>query len=137
MQRIIVRQVSFILFITLAFFLLMAVVLFSNAHAQDYFGFLPDRDWDDWDRSDRIRFDVRYNRVQGVYLGTQLNEDYYRYRYPQRAFLYGSLGYGFKSKKLEYQVGLEKGLKAALDWRDTSFNLSYRTSDKARELKKR
>jgi hypothetical protein len=109
MQRIIARQVSFILFIAGAFFVLMAVVLFSSVRAQDNFGFLPDRDWEDWDRSDRVNFDVRYNRVQGLYLGTQMNREYYRNRYPQRAFLYGSVGYGFKSKNIEYQVGLEKG----------------------------
>ncbi len=35
------------------------------------------------------------------------------------------------------KIGLEKGLKAALDWRDKKFGISYRTSEKAQELKRR
>jgi len=35
------------------------------------------------------------------------------------------------------KIGLEKGLKAALDWRDKKFGISYRTSEKAQKLKQR
>ena len=35
------------------------------------------------------------------------------------------------------KIALEKGLKAALDWRDKTFGTSYRTSEKAQKLKQR
>jgi enoyl-CoA hydratase len=35
------------------------------------------------------------------------------------------------------KIALEKGLKAALDWRDKTFGIAYRTSEKAQKLKQR
>ena len=48
---------------------------------------------------------------------------------------------GFRKSQQEgdefRKISQEKGLKAALEWRDQSFNISYRTSEQAREARDR
>ncbi len=114
MQRVMAKQILGLVFLAFILVLVLGVIFVSHANAQ---GFLLssrfDDDWDwDWDddRWDNRRdFVVRYNRVEGLFLGAHLNRDYYRHRRPTRAFLYGSAGYAFKAKEMEYQIGLEKG----------------------------
>ena len=70
-----------------------------------------DDDWDndgDWD--DNIAdFDIRYNRVEGVYAGIKAERDRLIDRYPEKTFVYGSAGYAFAAKEFEYRAGIEKG----------------------------
>lgn len=69
-----------------------------------------DWDWDDdWDNNKSNDTEVRYNRVEGVYLGYALKRDFFRKRYPNRPFLFGESGYSFGNKEFQYQAGLEKG----------------------------
>ncbi len=114
MQRIILKQVLFLILLALAVVMVMGIVLFTNVQAQElkldlFQDWDWDEDWDDWDRESRISPSYRYNRVEGLFLGFRVNEEYWRRRYPNRPFLFGSLGYAFKAKELEYQVGIEKG----------------------------
>ncbi len=76
-----------------------------------------DDEWDDWDEEwddvwdegggNRISAHVRYNRVEGLYLGARMKTDYWIYNRPNRPFLYGLAGYALNAKKFEYQIGLE------------------------------
>ncbi len=73
-----------------------------------------DDDWDDdWDsdmddnRSDPV---IRYNRVEGLFIGLDLDRDYKKLEYPDQAFMFGSVGYSFGAKEIEYMAGLEKGV---------------------------
>jgi hypothetical protein len=59
-----------------------------------------------WGRSSPL---IRYNRVEGVFLGYELKPDWRSLHDPDRAFLFGSTGYAFQAKEFEYQMGLEKG----------------------------
>lgn len=59
-----------------------------------------------WDRSSPL---VRYNRVEGMFLGYELKPNWRSLRNPDRAFIFGSTGYAFAAKEFEYQFGLEKG----------------------------
>ena len=122
MQRVIVKQVLFLILLALALILVMGTIFYTSARAQvimkkdhyQNFNLNFDRDWNwDWDDDlgygSRISGDVRYNRVDGLYLGFRLNRDYWRRRYPDRPFVYGLGGYSFNVKELQYQIGLEKG----------------------------
>jgi len=78
------------------------------------------------DRNFRIRFDDRtifrdddypdeivfdYNRIDGLFFGFNLGADIkrrYRSYFERNLNLYGFLGYGFKSSKWRYRLGLEK-----------------------------
>ncbi|MBN2030819.1 BamA/TamA family outer membrane protein [bacterium] len=78
-----------------------------------------DDEWDDWDENwddvwtegggSRISAHVRYNRVEGLYLGARMKKDYWIYHCPTKPFLYGLAGYALNAKKFEYQIGLETG----------------------------
>jgi len=69
-----------------------------------------DNDWDDeWYDVDKIKHDIRYNRVEGLYLGFNLNKEYWRKEYPGYPFIFGGVGYAFAGKLFQYQLGLEKG----------------------------
>ncbi len=74
-----------------------------------YNDFDDDWEWDDWD-GERNEFEARYNRVEGLYSGMKLNPEPVRRKYPDRVVLYGSVGYSFGLKDIEYQAGLEKGI---------------------------
>ena len=100
----------------MAILLLFTAGIFSPLQVEARIGFLrltQDWDWDDdWDedwRGSRAGPDLRYNRVQGVFLGVHVKKDYFRRRDPSGPFLYGSTGYSFKAKEIEYRIGLEKG----------------------------
>ncbi len=67
-------------------------------------------EWDDeWYDVDKVKSDIRYNRVEGVYLGTVINKEYWRKEYPGYPFIFGKVGFAFAEKLFEYQIGLEKG----------------------------
>jgi len=115
MQRLVMKQVLFLILLAMSLVMVMGVVICTSARAQGLnVSFFQDWDWeDDWDdewgRGDRVTPDVRYNRVEGMYLGVRVREEYWRRRYTRRPFLYGSAGYAFKVKEFQYRVGLEKG----------------------------
>ena len=113
MQRVMMKQVLLLVFLSMSLMLVMGLVICTNANAQGLsMNFFQDwdDDWDDdWGRGNRISPDVRYNRVEGLYLGFRVEEDYWRSHYPRRPFLYGFSGYAFKAKELQYRIGLEKG----------------------------
>jgi len=113
MERAALKQILLLILFVLAFMFVMGVVMVTNAQAQtNWLSFSPD--WDDWDwdeedAGDRTSYDVRYNRVEGLYTGIQLRKEYWRMRYPSRPFLYGFYGFSFGAKTSEFQIGLEKG----------------------------
>ncbi len=115
MQRVMMKQVLFLLLLAIAIVMVMGVVLYTNVKAQELdTNLLQDWDWDDdwdddWGRGSRASGIFRYNRVEGLYLGVEINRDYWRRNYPRRPFLFGFAGYALKAKELQYQVGLEKG----------------------------
>ena len=67
--------------------------------------------WDepeDWRRdahSDEEKPMLRYNRVEGVFLGINFRQPWRRSRYFS---LYGSGGYGFKNKAWRYELGIRR-----------------------------
>jgi len=112
------RQLIFLVVFAVCIVLLLGIVMRSNANAQTGLSLkngisIDDWDWDDdedyWDSDDPTDWLVRYNRVEGLFAGYSVNKDYWREKYPQRAFIYGFGGYATAAKELEYQVGLEKG----------------------------
>lgn len=119
MQRMITKQVLFLILLAIALLLLMGMLFYTNARAQDpTIGFWRDFnsnwDWDwDWDgefyEGNRLLADVRYNRVEGLHVGVRVNQEYWRRRRPNQPFLFGFTGYSFNAKELQYQIGLEKG----------------------------
>ncbi|MFH1942264.1 MAG: BamA/TamA family outer membrane protein [bacterium] len=113
MQRGIVKQVFFLILLALAIVLVMGTVFFTNVKAQvlkkDLFSRF-DWDWDDdWGYGNRFTGDIRYNRVEGLYLGFRVRKEYWQKRYPTRPFLFGLCGYSVKARELQYQIGIEKG----------------------------
>lgn len=68
------------------------------------------RDWDrEWNRRYRrfttsFDMELRYNRVDGLYLGGLLPRKYYGVA---NAGMFGSGGYGFKAKRWQYEAGAE------------------------------
>ena len=115
MQRVILKQVLFLVLLAISLVMVMGIVICTNAQAQGLkMDFWQDWDWDedwdeDWGGGSRLVPDIRYNRVEGVFLGMRVKEDYWRRRHPRRPFVYGSLGYAFKSKEFQYKIGVEKG----------------------------
>ena len=126
MQQNDLRQVLFLLFLTLVLVFLMGFWIATSAKAETpSANFLPNRltwsaadsedEFDEdfpsrrWRRRDRWEPEVRYNRVEGVYLGMKLNRDRGRRWYPSRPTLYGFAGYAFAANDMQYQIGLEKG----------------------------
>lgn len=114
MQRVIMKQVLFLILLAVAVVMVMGIVICTNVNAQglglDLFQDWDwDDDWDDWDRGSRVSPVFRYNRVEGLYLGFRVNKEYWRRRYSSRPFLFGFSGYAFKVKELQYQIGVEKG----------------------------
>jgi len=115
MQRVMMKQVLFLILLAMALIMVMGVVICTNVRAQGLgMNFLQDWDWDDdwdddWGTGSRVTPSFRYNRVEGLYLGFRVKKEYWRRRYPGRPFLYGFAGYAFKLKEVEYRVGLEKG----------------------------
>jgi hypothetical protein len=57
----------------------------------------------------RTSFDIRYNRVEGLYTGIRVKEEVERKRYPKEYFFYGLYGYSLTMKKFQYKIGVEKG----------------------------
>jgi len=110
MKRIVVKQLGFLIFIVLVIVLLLGVFLAVNARAQDSFlDRVQEWDWEeDWGER-RSTFDVRYNRVEGLYLGLRLKKDYWRFKRTSAPALYGKIGYSLKAKEVQGQIGLEKG----------------------------
>jgi len=53
-------------------------------------------------------FLFRYNRVEGLVLGFQLPRHHWDEASKFNVAVYGQAGYGFKSKKIQYQLGLER-----------------------------
>ena len=100
-------------------FLLFLICLFSfhAVYGSDwnFLTFNNNDDWEDWDWDDewsdeeRNTGDVHYNRVEGLYLGYRIKEDYFREHYPNRPFVFGKAGYSFGNKEFQYQIGIEKG----------------------------
>ncbi|HEX9935013.1 MAG TPA: BamA/TamA family outer membrane protein [bacterium] len=129
------RQVLFLIFIAFVLILLMGLLIFSSAKATGAtrdtglspsgtrpsglksasMGKAYDEDEDDWEsprHRNRMDGGIRYNRVEGLYLGLLMNQDNERQIRPRRTygipFLYGYGGYAFKLKDFEYQLGIEK-----------------------------
>lgn len=114
MQRVIVKQIFFLLFLAMMLVLIMGIIFYTNVRAQGIaLSFDPDWDWDwDWDDDrvgNRTSLDLRYNRVEGLHIGGRVKKEYWRRRHPRSPFLYGFAGYSFKAKDFQYQIGLEKG----------------------------
>lgn len=126
MQQNVLRQVLFLLFLALILVFLMGFWIVTSAKAETPSrNFLPSSlTWtatdseDDFDedfpsrrmrRQDRWEPEVRYNRVEGVYLGMKLNKNRGRRWYPARPTMYGFVGNAFAAGEMQYQIGLEKG----------------------------
>lgn len=114
MQRVAFRQAFVVIVMAVLFFFILGALVVTNVHAQyRSVGARQDWDWDwddDWDRSpDKTYPEFRYNRVEGLYLGMAVDGEYWRYRRPASPFVFGSAGYAFAAKELEYQIGLEQG----------------------------
>lgn len=62
--------------------------------------------WEEGYWEDSRSYELRYNRVEGLFFGLRLPKDYRQGR-PGPA-LYGSVGYGFESKGWRFQLGLER-----------------------------
>lgn len=128
MQKTILKQVLFLIFVAFILVLLMGMLIFSSAKAEEGTGFILKRTFalnpaarmieDDEDNFDMKRKNhaegvVRYNRVEGSYLGMSWNKDGASCIIPKNSsthpILYGFWGYAFESKDFQYQIGLEKG----------------------------
>ncbi len=84
-----------------------------KAYAQDFrFGSFQDWDWDDdWnDVEERRTYDLRYNRVEGIYLGGRIDEKYWRAKRPDSFLIYGHAGYAFSAREFQYRAALEQGI---------------------------
>lgn len=65
--------------------------------------------WDDEDYIEDIDNGLfRYNRVEGLFLGVQVPKNQWLENSRHHVKIYGHAGYGFKSKRGLYQVGLER-----------------------------
>ncbi len=122
----VLKQVLFLIFIAIILVLLMGLMLFSSAKAQPSVSDATvsrspllmrffDEDEETWESSGRrqkTEGEVRYNRVEGAYLGLLVNTNEEREVKPVRnttmPFIYGHAGYAFKLKKFEGQMGIEK-----------------------------
>ena len=62
------------------------------------------------DKDDDTGLLLRYNRVEGLFVGAQLNRARW-YRLDYNVALWGHGGYGFSSKAWRYQLGLERLLR--------------------------
>jgi outer membrane protein assembly factor BamA len=116
MNRYAFKQVLFLVLFAFVLLILMGFILTTSAKAQNPLMRLVPQDWewdddwnDDWDSEKARIYDIRFNRVEGLYLGFRIREEVMRRRYTQRPFLYGFGGYSFGARELEYQLGLEKG----------------------------
>ena len=113
-----------------AFFMLMLMFALlvtpsyirAKSTGQIAFPVQAEGEWDDWDDSDWEDEDweydleekqtqplVRYNRVEGVTLGIQMNKEYGERKTPTRPIPFGSWAYAFAAKEFQYQIGMEKG----------------------------
>lgn len=63
-------------------------------------------DWNGWDSDHEEPFVLRYNRVDGLFLGPRLPHEYGYGRFLNFG-MYGFGGYGFASKEWQYQLGGE------------------------------
>jgi hypothetical protein len=129
MQRSFFKAVLVCIGAAVVFFLLLGVLIAPKAHAESpcfrvtnpvevfpphfmsFWRDFEDDSWEDedWDQ-DRTNPEVRYNRVEGLYLGMKMDRDYLKLEYPNQSYLFGSCGYAFAAKEFEYQLGLEKGM---------------------------
>lgn len=128
MKRNVLRQVLFLLFLSAVIVLVMGFWVITSVKAgtppansfPNRFSWTAYDSEDDSDkdfpgrrlrRQDRWEPEVRYNRVEGLYLGMKLNKDGNRRRYASAytPAIYGFLGNAFATKELQYQIGLEKG----------------------------
>jgi hypothetical protein len=137
MQRNTLKQVLFVVFLAAVLILIMGFWLVSAAKAETPAPLTAHIEraafhdgewsnwWNGWDddgeeddfRSRRrkhaeMNAEVRYDRVEGIYLGGRLDKDengrgWSRSR--RQHLLFGSWGYAFKAKEFQYQAGLEKG----------------------------
>ena len=65
--------------------------------------------WDhNFDEFDSEPFMVRYNRVEGLFLGYRQSKNDWSDSHHSNFNLYGHIGYGFKNKRARYKVGLER-----------------------------
>ncbi|OQX95519.1 hypothetical protein B6I21_04980 [candidate division KSB1 bacterium 4572_119] len=59
---------------------------------------------------DEESFMIRYNRVEGLFLGLRLPQDKWNYKNNSIFNLYGHIGYGFAGKRACYQIGVERSI---------------------------
>lgn len=122
MQGIIVKRFGFLVFLAvtviIGFILIAPTTVKAQLSVGDYLSYFDnsDDDWDwedDWDDEwydlDKIKHDIRYNRVEGLYVGATINKEYWRKELPGYPFVFGGVGFAFSEKLFEYQLGLEKG----------------------------
>jgi len=115
MQRFVVRQIAFFIVLAFSLFFVGGVLIYSNVQAQGLMrNVFQDWEWnDEWDEDldfgKQKTFDIRYNRVEGLYMGGRVEKDYWRRRYPSRPFFFGFGGYSFHANTVQYQTGLETG----------------------------
>lgn len=93
-------------------------------------------EWDRWRDKYRTRWNdedyeedmenglVRYNRVEGLFLGLQVPNNQWYTHSRHHVKIYGHAGYGFKSKRGRYQIGLERWI-----FDDFRFTLGIETHD--------
>ncbi|NIT55068.1 MAG: hypothetical protein GWN00_02115, partial [Aliifodinibius sp.] len=74
---------------------------------------------------------LRYNRVEGVFLGLEVPR---QWRYPTAHLSgYGFVGYGFESKDIRYQIGLDRWFIDSMDYR-TEIGAEYHDLTDTKDL---
>ncbi len=98
--------------VSYVFVAIVGMVLSGALHSQEIFSLNRNSDWEweeEFDRGRRATFDLRYNRVEGIYTGLRVKRYESYYGFSNKPFIYGFTGYSFGSNDFEYLLGLEKG----------------------------
>jgi outer membrane protein assembly factor BamA len=127
MRRQSVKQALFLAFLTIILFFVLGFIIVTSVKSETpapaFRGLSVDRYFDSDDEEDdysnsrhrlgrhtyRSDFEVRYNRVEGVYLGMAAKKPTSRWWSSSKSSLFGFWGYAFSAKEFQYQIGLEKG----------------------------
>ncbi|MCI0512754.1 BamA/TamA family outer membrane protein [candidate division KSB1 bacterium] len=66
------------------------------------------RKWNRFPNQANEMFMFRYNRVEGLFLGACMPDEYWWQHTDYKFALFGHLGYGFANKEVRYRIGLER-----------------------------